>query len=140
MVFAKPTFIPTIGYDTQRLERGWFSQNQPSAFLYGGWKSVGFGLIFCTKQLTTVGPVREGVKRRVAHYPQHGCIPLAVSLPLHFYFHLSLSEIGTSSPHTRLHLLGIISIIIDNIDKFESSNVSIIKKNVCSLFIPLAQI
>ena len=31
------------------------------AFLYEGWKSVGFGLIFCTKQLSTVGPVREGV-------------------------------------------------------------------------------
>ena len=60
LVFAKPTVIPTIGYDIQRLDRGWFSQDQPSAFLYEGWKSVGFGLIFCTKQLSTVGPVREG--------------------------------------------------------------------------------
>ena len=39
-VFAKPTVIPTIGYDIQRLERGWFSQNQLSAFLYEGWRLV----------------------------------------------------------------------------------------------------
>ena len=40
------------------------SLNQPSfelwIFLYDGWRSVGFGLIFCTNQLSTVGPVREG--------------------------------------------------------------------------------
>ena len=46
LVFAKPTVIPTIGYDIRRLERGWFSQNQPPfqpwAMIYEGWNGVGF--------------------------------------------------------------------------------------------------
>ena len=42
LVFAKLTVIPTIGYNIQRLERGWFSRNQPSAFLYEGWNTVDF--------------------------------------------------------------------------------------------------
>ena len=29
LVFAKPTVIPTMGYDIRKLERGWFLQNQP---------------------------------------------------------------------------------------------------------------
>ena len=42
LVFAKPTVIPTMGYGIQRLERVWFSRNQPSAFLYEGWNTVDF--------------------------------------------------------------------------------------------------
>ena len=46
LVFAKPTAIPTMGYDLRRLERGWFPQNQPSfqpwASIYEGWNGVGF--------------------------------------------------------------------------------------------------
>ena len=44
--FAKPTAIPTMGYDIRSLERGWFPQNQPPfqawASIYEGWKAVGF--------------------------------------------------------------------------------------------------
>ena len=44
--FAKPTAVPTMGYDIRRLERGCFSQNQPPfqpwASIYEGWNAVGF--------------------------------------------------------------------------------------------------
>ena len=44
--FAKPTAIPTMGYDIRRLELGWLSQNQPPfqawASIYEGWRAVGF--------------------------------------------------------------------------------------------------
>ena len=60
--FRKTNRFPIWG-----LEHGWFPLNQPSfqpwVFLYDGWKSVGFGLIFCTKQLRTVRLVREGENR-----------------------------------------------------------------------------
>ena len=36
--------------------------------LYEDWKSVGFGLIFCTKQLSTVEPVREGISDRSSQF------------------------------------------------------------------------
>ena len=44
--FAKPTVIPTMGYDIRKLKRGWFSQNQRPfqlwASLSQGWNAVGF--------------------------------------------------------------------------------------------------
>ena len=85
LVFAKPTVIPTIGYDIQRLvfakptvgfpiwglKHGWFPLNQPSfqpwVFLYDGRESVSFGLIFRTKQLSMVGPVREELYRTITN-------------------------------------------------------------------------
>ena len=42
LVFVKSTVIPTMCFKIQRLERGWFSQNLPSAFLYEGWNTVDF--------------------------------------------------------------------------------------------------
>ena len=46
LVFAKPTAIPTMGYDIRRLERCWFSQNQLPfqrwASISEGWNAVGF--------------------------------------------------------------------------------------------------
>ena len=46
LFFAKPTVIPTMGYDIRKLERGWFSQNQPPfqplASIYEVWNAVGF--------------------------------------------------------------------------------------------------
>ena len=43
---AKPTAIPTMGFNTRRLERGWFSQIQlsihPLPLMYEGWETVGF--------------------------------------------------------------------------------------------------
>ena len=60
LVFAKPT----VGFPIWGLEHSWLPWNQPLfqswVFVYHGWRSVDFGLIFCTKQLSTVGPVREG--------------------------------------------------------------------------------
>ena len=46
LVIANPTVIPTMGYDIRRLERSWFSQNQPPfqrwASISEGWNAVGF--------------------------------------------------------------------------------------------------
>ena len=46
LVFVNPTVIPTMCFKIRRLERGWFSQNQPSfqpwALRYEGWNTVGF--------------------------------------------------------------------------------------------------
>ena len=46
LVFAKPTAIPTMGYDISRLERDWFPQNQspfqPWASIYESWNAFGF--------------------------------------------------------------------------------------------------
>ena len=46
LVFAKPTAIPTMGFTIPRLERGWFSQKQPSfqplTSRYESWNGVGF--------------------------------------------------------------------------------------------------
>ena len=46
LVSAKPTVIPTMGYDIRKLERRWFLHNQPpfqpSASISEGWNAVGF--------------------------------------------------------------------------------------------------
>ena len=46
LVFVNPTVIPTICFKVRRLERGWFSQNQPSfqtwTLRYDSWNGVGF--------------------------------------------------------------------------------------------------
>ena len=46
LVFAKPTAIPTMGFNIRRLERGRFSQDQPTfqpwAIIYESWNGVGF--------------------------------------------------------------------------------------------------
>ena len=46
LVFVNPTVIPTMCFKVRRLERGWFSQNQPSfqpwTLRYDSWNGVGF--------------------------------------------------------------------------------------------------
>ena len=46
LVIANPIIIPTICFKIRRLERGWFSQNQPLfqpwALRYESWNGVGF--------------------------------------------------------------------------------------------------
>ena len=46
LVSAKPTVIPTVDFKIRKLERSWFSQNQPQlqpwAMIYEDWNGVGF--------------------------------------------------------------------------------------------------
>ena len=51
LVFVNPTIIPTMCFKIRSLERGWFTQNQPSfqpwAMIYEGWNGVGFRKTYC---------------------------------------------------------------------------------------------
>ena len=46
LIFVNPTVIPTMCFKVRRLERGWYSQNQPSfqpwTLRYDSWNGVGF--------------------------------------------------------------------------------------------------